>query len=194
MERFTWPVACPEAAVQHSPEAFVRSRNAAAQRQPGVSRASRRHPGSANARRTAGEPTTRSATGVVRARHEPHPASWLANRATPWCESRYRKRARLRPACFGLGDRRFGTRFWARPPCFASVYPGWRREARLTPGYLEVAALRLRRRTRVSRNAKLTWVGTRLADEAAQPRNRNRNHLQQVLSRPFTFPPGTCCL
>ena len=39
------------------------------------------------------------------------------------------------------------------------VYPGWRREARLTPGYGEIAALRLRRKTRVSRIREFKWSG-----------------------------------
>ena len=43
-------------------------------------------PGSAHAPRTAGEPTTMSTTGSLRARHEPHPASWLPGRAMPRCE------------------------------------------------------------------------------------------------------------
>ena len=41
--------------------------------------------------------------------------------------------------------------------------PGWRRKARLTPGYGETAALRLRRKTRVSRIREFKWDGTHSA-------------------------------
>ena len=42
---------------------------------PGVSRVARHHPGSANAPRMAGEPTTTISSGAAGARYKPHPAS-----------------------------------------------------------------------------------------------------------------------
>ena len=68
--------------------------------------------------------------------------------------------AALRRCCglFGLGDRRFGTQSWARPIGARIRGPGRRLRRELTPGYGEIAALRLRRKTRVSRVREFKWV------------------------------------
>ena len=68
------------------PEAFIWNRNAAISPSAGVSRVSRRHPRSDRVPRTADDPTTMTATGVVRARHEPHAASGLQSEAVAGCE------------------------------------------------------------------------------------------------------------
>ena len=98
--------------------------------------------------RTAGEPRTTISSGAVRARHEPH----LACRPP---EAGH--------GCFleGVSETAGSARrLRLDRHVLGHLYPGWRRETRLTPGYVRIAALRLRTTVRVSRISVCRCVET----------------------------------
>ena len=188
MDRFAWPVACREAVVPRSrctpKPGGVRSepqrggftvargkpRFAAPPRvSPRPAHRGRAHDHECN-RRCPSPP--RAAPCLVATEPGPAPVRITPSKAREAVRGLFRSR---RPPVWHtvLGS----------PGMFAGTCTrGGAAKRGLPRAMLPTAALRLRRKTRVSRIREFKWVGTHSADSEAQLRNRNRNHHQGILS------------